>query len=206
MKRLVCTLMLLALLGFVLPVAARADAIDITNHFGNISVSTSGIVSTMSQIKAYNGIVAPSPHALGYVSFGTGAFTGASLKGNGTFSSVGSWFDITGNGNYGAPKGMIFSGAFVGPISWTLTSAPGSNRLTFTLTGNIKGMLYNGHEATGSTTQYFYSSNYQFGKGIGHLIGGTTHLNPSPESGTLGLLGTGLVAVAGAVRRKITRS
>jgi PEP-CTERM motif len=192
----------LALIALALPIAAWADGIDITNHFGNISVSTSGIVSTYSQMNAFNGIVAPSPHALGYVYFGTGAFSGASLKGNGTFSATGSWFDIMGNGNYGSPKGMIFSGAFVGPISWTLTSAPGSHRLTFTLTGTIKGMLYNGHEASGTTTQYFYSSNYQFGKGIGHLIGGTTHLNASPEPGTLGLLGTGLVGIAGIFRRR----
>lgn len=193
---------ILALLALAIPVAAWADGIDITNHFGNVTISSAGIVSTNSQMKSFGGIVSPNPHALGYVNFGTGSFSGASLKGNGTFSAAGSWFNIVGNGSYGSPKGVIFSGAFVGPVDWTMTSAPGSHRLTFELTGSIRGQLYNGHEATGTTTQYFYSYNNQFGKGIGHIINGNTHLSVSPEPGTLGLLGTGLVGIAGIFRRR----
>jgi len=190
----------LALLAFALPIAAWADTIDITNKFGEISVSMGGIVSTHSEMRSYNGINAPRSSSLGYVSFGTGAFSGSSLASNGTFSATGSWFDIvSGSGKHAV---SIFSGAFVGPITWTSTTLPGSHRLTFVLTGDIRGMLNNGHEETGKTTQYFYSTKFQLSKGIAHISGGTTTLSATPEPGTLGLLGTGLVGIAGIFRRK----
>ena len=181
---------ILALLALALPIAAWADTIDVTNKFGTISVSMAGIVSTHSEMRSYNGTVAKPSGSLGYVSFGTGAFSGTSLASNGTFSA-------TGKGG-----GTIFSGAFVGPIDWTLTSAPGSHHLTFTLTGDIRGMLYNGHMATGTTTQYFTTTKFQLGKGIAHITGGNTTLASTPEPGTLGLLGTGLVGIAGIFRRR----
>ena len=148
---------ILAILALVLPVAAFADGIDVQNRWGSATVSLAGITSTQSQMNSYNGISMPKGSGLGYVYFKTGAFSGSNLSQSGTFSASGSVFDIYSNGSHGlGKKGMIFSGAFVGPIDWTVTSAPGSRRMTFTLTGEIKGMLY-GHESTGSTTQYFYS-------------------------------------------------
>ena len=150
-------------------------------------------------MKTYNGLNAGPGHSLGYVSFGTGAFSGTSLASSGTFSSTGSWFDIVRGGKNG---GTIFSGSFVGPITWTLTSPAGSRKLTFTLTGNLVGMLANGHEAKGTTTQYFVSTGYQIGKGVAHITGGTTSISSTPEPGTLGLLGTGLVGIAGIFRRR----
>ena len=108
-----------------------------------------------------------------------------------TFSATGSWFDIFSRSKYGQPSGSIFTGAFVGPISWILTSTPGKPNLTFILTGQIEGQLYTGHEITGTTSQYLYAS---LGSGSGGIKFGHTSFASTPEPSTLGLLGTGVIA------------
>ena len=191
--------LVLALLALALPMAAWADGIDLVNKFGTISISAGGITSTGSQLKQFNGVVAAPGHSLGSVSFSTGALIGGSIQTGGTFSDVGSSFVVTGKGPQVPHKGTIFSGAFVGPVSWTLVSQNGQS-LTYTLSGAIQGTLWNGRFVTGTTTQTITSTNGQIRLGIGHIKMGETFLTPEP--GTLGLLGTGLVAIAGMLRRK----
>jgi PEP-CTERM motif len=191
---------LLGLCALLLPMTAWASGIDLTNQFGGLSVSTAGIVSVGSQLKSYGSITAPLGHSLGTVSFSTGALLSGSLLGGGTFSSTGSTFVVIGVGNYGQPKGAIFTGSFVGPVVWTLVSQV-KNNLTFTLSGTITGTLFDGRIVTGTTTQNIFTSNGQLTNGIGHARMGTTNL-AVPEPGTLGLLATGLIGIAGTVRRR----
>jgi PEP-CTERM motif len=197
MKR---AIFVLALLALVLPIAAWADGIDISNQYGTVLITEQGIVSHGSQLTQFRNLKAGQGHALGSVDFATGALTTGSIWTGGTFSDVGSSFTVTGVGAKGQPKGLIFSGAFVGPINWTLVS---SNKQfhEYTLTGNIAGEMYTGRYITGTTTQTFYTYWNQLKvdhKGSIHF--GSTHFNTTPEPGTLGLLGTGLAAIAGAFR------
>jgi len=203
----------------VLPMAAWADTITFENQNGNVSVSLAGLLSTgpgYSHLHAYTdgtmNLAAGVNGGLGYVDYGTGKFLGTSLYQSGTFSSTGSWFDIWGVGSWmksltgiGKYKGKValFTGSFEGPITWTVISTQrGSQQMEFELSGTIVGTLWNGHEATGSTQQYFFSSNNQFTQGIGHIRMGSTTVSASPEPSTLGLLGTGLLGIAGLFRRK----
>jgi hypothetical protein len=194
--------LLLIALALALPLAAFADGIVLTNQNGSITISNAGISSFGSQLKSFNGIVAPAGHSMGSVRFSTGALISGSLAAGGTFSSTGSSFVVIGNGNYGQPKGTIFSGSFVGPIIWTLTSPPGAKNLTFTLSGTIQGMLYDGRTVTGTTVQNIYTTNGQLAQGIGHIKVGSTPL-AIPEPGTLSMFGVGLVALGGMFRRKL---
>ena len=154
----------LALLALALPMAAWADGITLTNQFGSISISTSGISSIGSQLTSFNGIVAPAGHSLGTVSFTTGTLTCGSWRQAVTFSATGSTFIAIGKGNYGEPKGTIFNGSFVGPITWTLLSGTKGGTQEFALTGTIEGMLYTGRMVTGTTTQDIFTDQRSAGQ------------------------------------------
>ena len=192
--------LIISLLALALPMSVWATNISLTNQRGTISISDSGITSKGSQLTSFNGIQAPPGKSLGSVSYSTGALVSGSIAAGGIFSSAGSTFDVIGKGNYGEPKGPIFTGGFTGDINWTLVSQTPS-KLVYSLSGSLAGQLYNGVMVTGSTTQTITTHPGQLNQGIGHITLGNTQLT-TPEPGTLGLLGTGLLGIAGMFRRK----
>ena len=208
----------LALLALALPIAASASGIDIPNQFGIISISnmagtwgagtigSTTITSDQVQLRSWGATTTGG--SMGSVFFQTGTLATGTISGGGTFNGGGA-FDVIGVGAWAnALTGLkcgggcaLFTGVFQGPVTWTLTSG-GSKNLTYTLSGTIYGQLYDGRMITGTTTQNLYSVNEQLLEGVGHSRVGHTNLEV-PEPGTLGLLGTGLVGIAGMFRRKL---
>jgi len=201
MKRMV----LIALLAMALPLVAFASSsVDFTNSGGVLSGSSEGMSLTGSELIAVNGFngMGIVTGALGGVSFSTGSLiSGGSLQMGGTFNGGGS-FTITGNGTDGIPNTTIFNGSFSGPVTWTLiTLANGTHN--YTLTGSISGTWYNGSTVNGATVQLTINTGKGFFNGSTNISSGDTNIVTVPEPGTLGLLGTGLIGLAGALHRKL---
>jgi hypothetical protein len=197
---------LLAILALCLPIAAMADSgVDFTNSGGTLTGSNSGFSLTGSTLIAVNGLngggLITGPN-LGSVTFTTAALTSGSLQMGATFAAGGT-FTITGNGTNGIPNGTIFTGTFNGPVTWTLvTLANGTHN--YTLSGSLSGTL--GTVSTnGVTVQLTINTGKGFFNGSTTISSGDTNIEnlAVPEPGTLSLLGTGLLGIAGVMRRKI---
>lgn len=184
--------LLLALLALALPMMAWADSsIDISNAGGTITGNSSGLSLTGSVLFKYGSAVGAN---LGSVSFTTGAFTSGDAQMGGTLAPGGS-FTIVGNGTNGVPNGVIFSGTFTS-AEWDLTTlANGTHVYT------LKGAIADASGRVGGTAQLSVNVGKGFFTGTAGLSSGDTNLTV-PEPGTLGLIGTGLVGIAGVMRRK----
>jgi PEP-CTERM motif len=195
LRLLICTT-LLALLA----APAFADSLSFTNK-GGLSASSSGISanSTMTSFSVDGTLILSGK--IGGVSFDTGTLTG-SLNG-GTFSGGDFSFGLFG------PDGKTIEGAiFVDNFTGALTKI---GKDLYDLVGTFSGIA-DGVAFKGTTDQIF-----SFGGDDDHgrrhhddddcwkNLHGTTTITAAavPEPSTLTFFGTGLIALAGAVRRKL---
>lgn len=197
MKRM----LLLVLLALALPMAAFANnSVDFTNSGGTLSGSSAGLSLSGSTLIAMGGSGGLITGSLGTVNFSTAGLISGNLQSGATFDAGGA-FTIAGNGSNGIFNGTIFSGTFSGPVTWTeITLANGTHN--YTLTGSLTGTWYSGATVNGATVQLTINTGKSFFEGSTMISSGDTNI-VVPEPGSLTLLGTGLVGLAGILRRKM---
>jgi hypothetical protein len=195
---------LVLVFGMMLPSLAVADdGTDFSNSGGTLSGTNAGLSLTGSMLIAatgYNGggLVTGD---LGSVTFSTGAINNGSLQKGGTFAAGGR-FTVNGNGNGGLANGVLFTGQFTGPVTWTLTTLANGTH-NYTLTGVVTGMM-GGSNVNGVSVQLTVNTGKGYFGGSTTVSGGdTTFMASVPESSTLTLFGTGVLSLAGIFRRKL---
>jgi PEP-CTERM motif-containing protein len=189
-------ILLLALLALALPVAAWANSVDF--QFGGGVMSASGMtVSVSSTVNSLSIGGGPFQSATGPVSISL-MLSGSPASGE---SITGGSISITGG-----------SWTFVGTINpsgtWTETPAihGGSFAFIITASGTLNGVPTTISVTTGHTV---FTGTNPFGAGgsgsVRFASGDSTAVTAVPEPGTLGLLGTGLLGMAGVIRRKFAK-
>lgn len=200
-KSVVISLFVFACLLFTS--AAYADSgTDFSNSGGKLTGSNAGLSLSGSVLISVTGypVIGSTTGNLGTVAFTTGALSSGSLQMGGTFASGGT-FTIDGNGTGGLPSGVLFSGTFSGPATWTLTNlADGSHNYTLTavITGTMGGVSVNG-----VSVQLTINTGLGLFNGSTTISGGDTAVSSVPEPSTLALLGTGILGMGAMLRRKV---
>jgi hypothetical protein len=206
-----------AVLALVVPVVAHADGITYDNSGGTTKLTSTGAPGATNPTNefsltnsAISSIDGTGVSGQGFsLTFNTSnSFTG-SLETGGGWAAGGS-FTINEKG-----VGVIFSGTFSGPPTWTLDSNAGCTSCQYQLDGALSGTYYASGKGNGpgvailsGTTAQIDLTTHSSGlySGANHIMdmSGTTGLvTPVPEPGSLALMGTGLLGVAFTIKRKI---
>lgn len=169
---------------FATPAFADSTTLSFTNH-GILSGSlTSGVLSTASDLAFDGTVLQAGPFAT--LSFNLGSFTGSLVNGG---SFTGGNFELDNNG------AVLFVTSFSG--TWDKIG-----KGSYDLLGHfsVEGL-------TGVTNQIFRLSFDDDRICLSQLNGTTTitavDVSTVPEPGSLTLLGTGVLGLAGALRRKV---
>lgn len=191
------------LLCFALTLSANAStSVDFSNHGGTLSGSSAGLSLSGSRLIAVIGLNGAGTVTgnLGSISFTTGALLTGSLEMGGTFATGGT-FTVNGNGTNGIPNGVLFSGTFSGPVSWTLTTLAGGTH-NYNLTGVVTGTM-GGQTVHGVSVQLTVNTGKGFFEGTSLVAGGDTAISSVPEPSTLAMFASGGISLLGLMRRKL---
>jgi len=181
----VCALLLGCL---TMPAFANSVSISFTNSGITSGNPTSGITSVANDLSFNGTIIEPGQFAT--LSFVLGSFTG-SLTSGGTFT--GGSFELNQAGS------VIFQTPFSG--TWSQ-----AGKGLYDLAGSFS-TVFEGVHYTGTTNQLF-SISFNDDRWCLKGLSGKTNLTATvvPEPGSLVFLGTGLVSIAGAARKKLWRT
>jgi len=182
--------------------ASASSTIDFSNGAGTLSGTTAGLTLSGSILIGVSGLNGGGTVTgnLGTFSLSTGALASGSLDMGGTFAA-GGMVTISGNGTNGIPNGVLFSGTFSAPASWTLTTL-GNGTRSYTLTGVLTGML-GATSVNAVTVQLTANTGIGFFNGSTVISGGDTTIASVPEPSTLAFFATGAMSMMGMMRRRL---
>jgi hypothetical protein len=191
------------------PIVCNPATVCIANDKGTLSGTSSGLTLTGSVVTQIGDKFGTN---LGTLSLSTGALASGSLMQGGTFAAGGS-IQIT------EGSAVLFSGTFSNPVNWTVTGlmskivnhktvyfCSASTGCVYVLSGTMTGTYGpNGLPVSGATIQQTLTTKKPFTGGALTIENGSTFI-VTPEPSTLSLMGTGLLGLAGLVKRRLVRN
>lgn len=200
--KFVAPVLVLSLICVAAPKSFATSHTEFSNGRGTLTGTDAGLTLSGSVLIGVSGfeklgLVAGN---LGTVAFTTGALTVGSLQMGGSFAAGGT-FTITGDGKEGIPSGVLFTGSFTSPLTWSLTTLSNGTH-NYMLSGVVTGMM-GGVEMSGVTVQLTVNTGRGFFDGSTRISGGDTSVSTAvPEPSTLALFGVGALSFLGMVRLK----